>query len=306
MVAAKEPRKRKAPQYQRFRYSKRIKHPAKLSSGWSIFKRSLRPIRKQWKLFLILIAIYAVLNTLLVHGLANSSNLPELKDLFDTTGQGAGAQLTVGFTLFGVLVGSTGGNSEAAGIYQSVLLVIMSLVFLWVLRSIGPDGEKKVAVKDGFYKGMYPVIPFLLVGSIIILQLIPLMVGASLYSIVVSNGLAVSGIEQLLWAVAFGFLALWSLYLIAPTLMALFVVTLPNMTPLKAYRSAKKMARYRRWTLLRKELFLPLIVVVLLAVLLVPLILWLTPAAEWVYLVLNVTVLPISISYLYTLYRELL
>lgn len=306
MVVAKQPRRRKAPQYKRFRYSKRIKHPTKLSSGWKIFKRSLRPFRKQWKLFLILIAIYAVLNALLVHGLANSSNLPALKNVFDSLGQGAGTQLTVGFTLFGVLVGSSGGNSEAAGIYQSVLLIIMSLVFLWVLRSIGPEGDKKVAVKDGFYKGMYPVIPFLLVAVLIVIQLIPLIVGASLYGIVVSNGLAVSGLEQLLWGVVFGLLALWSLYMIAPTFMALFVVTLPNMTPLKAYRSARKMARYRRWTLLRKELFLPLIVIILLAIVLVPLILWLTPAAEWVYLVLNVTVLPISISYLYTLYRELL
>lgn len=306
MVEAKKARRLKAPKYKRFQYTKRIKHPKKVSSGWQIFKKSLIPLRRQWKVFGVLIIIYALLNIVLVHGLANTSSLPELKTLFDTTAQSTGSQISSTLALFGVLVGTNGAASEAAGVYQSILLVIMSLAFVWVLRSVGTDASKKVRIRDAFYKGMYPIVPFLLVTLVIVLQLIPMLIGATLYSIVVGNGLAVSGLEQFAWVATFFILTVFSLYMVSTSLIALFVVTLPNMTPVKALKTAGRMTRYRRWTVLRKELVLPIIVLVLLAILLVPFILWLTPAAEWVYIVLNAAILPIVVSYLYTLYKELI
>lgn len=306
MVEAKKPRRLKAPKYKRFRYTKRIKHPQKVSTGWQIFKQSLTPLRRQWKVFGALVIIYALLNVVLVHGLANTSSLPELKTLFDATAQGTGSQISSTLALFGVLVGTNGAAGEAAGVYQSILQVIMSLAFVWVIRSVGPDAKKKVRIRDAFYQGMYPLVPFLLVMLVIVLQLIPMLIGATLYSIVIGNGLAVTAIEQLAWVAAFFILTVFSLYMVSTSLIALFVVTLPNMTPVKALKTAGRMTRYRRWTVIRKELLLPIIILVLLGVLLVPFILWLTPAAEWVYILLSAAVLPLVVSYLYTLYKELI
>jgi hypothetical protein len=182
----------------------------------------------------------------------------------------------------------------------------MALTFIWVLRSSQAENPQKIRLKDGFYKGMYALVPFLLVIMVIALQLIPLLVGASLYSIVVSNGLAVSGLEQFVWGAGFFILAVWSLYMIAPSVLALFIVTLPDMTPIKALKASRKLVQYRRWTVLRKELFLPVIIIVLLGLLTLPIILWATVLAEWVYFALSLVVLPVTLSYLYTLYRELL
>lgn len=306
MVTAKQPRRRKAPTYQRFRYSKRIKSPVKLSSGFKLFKQSLKPFKQNWKLFLGLILIYAFLSIVFVRGFSATSNLPSLKSSLDLVFKGTGGQLTTGFTLFGVLLGSAGGSSATAGVYQSILFVIMALTFIWVLRSVQADNKAEVKLKDGFYKGMYALIPFLLVIVIIALQLIPLLVGASLYSIVISNGLAVTGLEQFIWGAGFFILAVWSLYMVAPSILALFIVTLPNMAPIKALRASRNLVRHRRWTILRKELFLPLALVVILGVLLIPVILWATVVAEWVYFGLSLIMLPVTLSYLYTLYKELL
>jgi len=57
---------------------------------------------------------------------------------------------------------------------------------------------------------------------------------------------------------------------------------------------------------MRKMLFLPLMIFVLAAVVMIPVILVATPAAPVVYFVLTMLVLPIAHAYLYALYRELL
>ncbi len=52
----------------------------------------------------------------------------------------------------------------------------------------------------------------------------------------------------------FFLLAMLTLIYVKSSLFALYIVTLPDMTPMKALRSARELARYRRWTVLRKIL----------------------------------------------------
>lgn len=303
---AKTPRRRKDPQYTRFRYSKRIKHPHKIPNTWKIFRTSLEPLYKNWKLFGGIMLVYIILSLVLVRGFASTTNVAEMKALLDSVFEGAGGQVTSSATIFGMLLGSGGGATEAAGIYQSVLLVVMSLAFIWALRSVQGEKAKKLRLRDSFYKGMYPLVPFLLVSFVIGLQLIPFAVGATLYGIVVGNGLAITVVEQIVWLAGFVILCIISLYLIAPSIMALFVVTLPNMDPLKALRSAKKLTKHRRWTVLRKEVALPFFILILMAAIMLPFIVWFAAIAEWVYFVVSLLILPVILSYLYALYRELL
>ncbi len=301
------PRRRKTPEYKRFRYSKRIKHPGpKLSSSWRLFWRSFKPFRQHWKLFGGIVLIYGILTLIFVRGFGSSTNITELKGALDGVFGGTGGQLSTGVTLFGVLLSSTGAGNQTAGLYQTMLLVVFSLSLIWGLRRVASGQQARVTIRDTFYRGMFPLVPFLLVLLVIAVQLIPMLIGSTLYSLVVGNGLAVGGLEQFAWAAAFFLLALWSLYMITPSVMALFVVTLPNMTPLKALRSARKLVRYRRWTVLRKLVILPVILLVVLAVIMLPLILWATPVAEWSFFIIGLFVTPVVISYGYGLYRELL
>lgn len=94
--------------------------------------------------------------------------------------------------------------------------------------------------------------------------------------------------------------------MISSSIFALYVVTLPEMTPIRALRSAKGLVQFRRWTVMRKILFLPFIICVVGIIIMLPVILLLTPAAEVIFLLLTALVLPVIHSYVYSLYRELL
>lgn len=298
-------RRLKAPRYRSFRLHKRIQHPVKLPGVFRLFGRSVLFLRVHWRVFGGIILVYGLLSILLVRGVGSGLDLSELKSIVQGSTQENAGQLFTGLTLFGFLVNSAStAEDPSTGIYQTILVVLMSLALIWALRQL--QAGVKIGVRDAFYRGMYPLIPFILVLLVIGLQLLPLAIGSSLYGLVVANGIAVTAIEQLLWAVLFFMLALLSLYMVSSSIFALYIVTLPDMTPMKALRSARQLVLHRRWHVMRKVLFLPLAILVLAAVLIVPLILFVTPAAEAAFMLYSMVALAIAHSYLYALYRELL
>lgn len=250
--------------------------------------------------------VYLLLTIVLVKGLGiSSNNVPELKATLQDAFQGSGGQLTTGFTLFGLLLGTSGSvSSDVAGAYQSILLIIVSLVLIWALRQTMANAT--VGVKESFYKGLYPLIPFLLVLLVIGLQFIPLLIGNFLYSTVFGYGLAVTSPEKVVWLIIFALLALLTLYMVSSSIFAAYIVTLPDVTPIQALRSARELVRHRRWSIARKILFLPLILVIGAAVIMIPVIMFITPLSEWVFFLLSMAALAIIHSYMYHLYRELL
>lgn len=278
---------------------------AKLPNVWRLTKQTAATLWRHKRLFGGIIIIYGLLNLVLVQGLANNSDIATLKTSFSQAFHGTFGRLASGLGIFVVLVGSAGnGSSDTAGAYQLFLGLLVSLALVWSLRQT--QAGVGVRVRDAYYRGMYPLVPVLLVLAMVVVQLLPLIIGTSLYSAVVSNGIAVNGFELLIFGLIAAALALWSLYLISASLFALYIVTLPDMTPLKALRSAKQLVRYRRWTVLRKLLFLPLALLIVAAVIMLPIILWLTPAAQWVFFVLTMVAVAAIHTYMYGLYRELL
>jgi hypothetical protein len=88
--------------------------------------------------------------------------------------------------------------------------------------------------------------------------------------------------------------------------MALYIVTLPDMTPMQALKAARALVRYRRWVVLRKVLFLPLALLLIGALIVIPFALYVTPVAPLVFFVLTIIALAVLHSYMYLLYRQLL
>ena len=300
-----QPRRLKNPNYKSFGLSKRIKHPTKLPSAWKVFKKSLKLLNVNWKLFLSITLIYGLLTIVLVRGFGGGLNLGELKETLKSGVAGNYSNLWTGLTLFSYLLGSAGSSSTpTGGVYQTILIIILSLAVIWALREV--LAEHTVRVRDTFYRGMYPLIPFILVFLVIGIQLIPLLAGSWLYSTVIDNGIAVTGMEKFIWVVMALLLATLSLYMICSSLFALYIVTLTNMTPVKALRSARQLVLYRRSAVLRKILFLPLVLLVLGAIIMVPIILVSTAVAEWLFFGLSMFTLVVVHAYIYTLYRELL
>lgn len=279
------------------------RHP--LPKARTLFAKSLGQLWRYKILFGSIIFIYGLLNLLFVRGLAGSTDLTNIKDTLDSVLHGVGGKLASSFTTFAYLLSTSGsGNTATSGVYQVILLLVCSLAFIWALRQV--TAKHKIRVRDSFYLGMYPLVPFLLLLLIMTIQLLPLAIGGGIFSTVISNGIAVHGWEKVLWGFLFLILALWSLRMITGSIFALYVVTLPEMTPVKALRSAKQLVYGRRLLIWRKLIFLPIILLLLAVLIELPLILFWTAAASWVFFVLSMIGLGVTHAYLYALYRELL
>lgn len=303
--AAPKTRRLKTPKYRSFRFHKRIKHPAKLLGSFKLFNKSAKLILGKWKLFGSLALLYGLLTILLVRGIGGGLQLSQLKTNLHGAFSGSFSSITTGLTLFSYILGSAGSSqTDTGGLYQAILMVVFSLAAIWGLRQV--VAGQKIKMRDMLYRGMYPLIPFITVLIVISLQLLPLLVGSWLYSVVVSNGIAATLLERVLWG-SFAFcMALLSLYMVCSSLFALYIVTLPDMTPMKALRSARQLVLHRRWTVMRKIIFLPISLLIVAVIIMMPFILFVTPLAEWVFFIMTTVVLVIIHSYMYTVYRELL
>jgi hypothetical protein len=298
-------RRIKQPEYKSLKLQKRVKHPVRLPSAWRLTKTTAQLIWEHKKLFAGITVVYGLLNLLFVQGITGGNDISGLKHTLDQAFSGHLASLASGVSVFTILVGSAGNTSNGtAGAYQIFLGLIASLAIIWALRQVLAGA--KLRIRDSYYKGVYPLVPFVLVMTVVGLQLLPLLIGSSLYSLVINNGIAVYFAEKFMWALLYGLLALLTFYMLSSSLFALYIVTLPDMTPLKALRSARELVRYRRWTVLRKVLWLPIALLLVAALIMLPIIIWLTPLAQWVFFALTMSGLLAVHAYMYTLYRELL
>ena len=302
---ATDSRRVRLPKYHAFRIAPPVKHPVVLPSGWSIFKRAVAIIWSAKKLFLGIALIYGVLNLLLIQGLGNTGDIQTLKSTFDTAFHGQIGHLFSGLAVFSFLVVSSGNSANTSSSpYQTLLVLFISLVVIWSLRQT--VAGVAVRVRDAFYRSGYPLVVFLLVLLVVCLQLLPIYIGAQLYALVVNGGIAVLVIEKVLWGMLFALLALLSIYMLSSSLFALYIATLPDMTPMKALRSARELVRYRRWTVLRKLVFLSFMLLLVAFLIMLPFILFATFLAAWVFFILSTAGIVLIHAYMYTLYRDLL
>jgi len=275
----------------------------KIDGGIRLFKRAFGLLQMEWKVFLIIAVIYGVLNALLVPTIS-STDLSVAKDNFDAAMKSGNNNALGGVGIYAYLLGTAGtANSEVAGVYRFLLAFIVSLALIWTIRQV--YAGQKVTVKDGFYKGMAPFVPSLLLLGVAVIQMLPLIIGSFIYTLVVATGgLGVSQIAA--WAI-FAFLtAFLSLFFVCSTLFALYVVCLPDVTPMVALRAARELVRDRRWLVMRRVAVLPIILFILGVILLLPFIFFATSIAGWVFLFMLTAMLPVVHSYMYLLYRELL
>jgi hypothetical protein len=274
----------------------------KLPNVIIITKSSYRLLAMNWKLILGIALWYGLFNMILVRGLNGGVDVSQLKSQFSSANS-----ISATLSAFSSLVSS--GNSGAtrdSSAYQIFLTLFVSLALVWSFRQMLSGKHARLRIRDSFYQGMYPLIPVLLVLLVLSIQLIPMLIAAVIFSIAVGSGIAITALEITIVSLIFLALTVCSLLLITPTVFALYIVSLPDMTPIRALRSAKKLVKFRRPTALRKLLFLPLLIFLLLGVILIPIIFVVPVLAQWVYLILSIAILPVVHAYIYTLYRELL
>lgn len=295
----------KRPTYTSFRLSKPLKHPvSKIMSSRALLRQAFSLLGKYKSLFVGIAAVFGVVQLLLVQGVL-AADFTLIVEYVQGALQQDTVGVTGGLTLFAYLLSSSmEGVSAEGGVYQSILLVIFTLALVWALRNT--MAGTKVRVRDAYYKGMYPLIPFILVFLVVLLQLLPLLVGAWLYETMISAGVAVTIIEQLFWLIIAGLFALLTFYMLCSSIIALYIVMLPDMTPMKALRSARELVQYRRLKVFWRLVVLAISSLLFVALFVLPTIVFATALAPWVFYISSVAVIVVVHSYLYSLYRELL
>jgi hypothetical protein len=249
-----------------------------------------------------ILLIYVVLSLIFVKALSSSVDIASLKDEY-----GEVLGLT-GFVLNSALVADVAGNSsgtEIGGLYQTIILIITTLASIWLFRQTATS-KQSFQIREPFYRGMAPLIPFLLILIVIGVQLLPLIGGVSLFNAVQTNGLATTGFEVTLWAMIGIGLAMISFYFLSASTFALIIVTLPDVKPLTALRSAKKLVAFRRWVIMRR-LFSLIVLTLIIFFSCLLLTVWTVPVmAEWVALLLGGFIIIFLSGFGYKLYRALL
>jgi hypothetical protein len=301
-----KPRVKKPRSYKPFKLARKIRPSAKTSVpySWTLIKRTLSLINKNRRVFLGLLAVYVFLAAL-VRGFDVSADFASVKQSFDELAGGEISQAESAAGLYLYAVASSGSNAGgAAQAYQLFVTLITSLAVIWSARQI-MAGEK-IRLRDGFYKGMYPIVPFVLVLFVVSLQLVPALAGSFLLGTVLENGIAVTVLEKFLWLVIFGLLVLLSLYMVTSSLFALYVSALPDMTPMKALRSARELVRHRRTGIAVRILAGGLFLLLVSVAVVMPLIFVASWSVEWAVLILGGFSMVFFHGYMYKLYRALL
>lgn len=216
--------------------------------------------------------------------------------------------------------GVTGSYNDTAAttetqVYLTIIGLLTWLTTVWLLRAI--LAGRKPKVRDGLYNAGAPILPTFLVLSVMVLQLLPLALALFGYSAAVASGLLDGGVEAMMfWSVA-SLLFILSLYWVTSTFIALVVVTLPGMYPMRALRTAGDLVVGRRLRILLRVLWMLLVIVIAWVVVAIPIILfdaWLKsawvaiawlPIVPLMLLVLgSLTVIWVA-SYVYLLYRKI-
>ena len=302
-------RKKKLPKYESFKLTRNIK-PDKikvLPTSKALWKETWLFIWKNKKIFVKFLAVYAICYLILVKGINNfhldvSSLTTKLKEI----GAGNIGSIFGALAIYATLVSSlTGTTSDISNFFQVSVLIIFSLAFIWLIRKMH---SKRLAapVKDSFYKGMRPLIPFLGVLVILILELLPAGIGALL--LVTVQGASVVSTEAEITGVAILMILtlVLSVYLLAGSVFALYIVTLPEATPLLAIRSSMRLLRIHRWVVLRKIVAFFFMLFVLGFATVLPFILWLPQYAEVAFFIMGCSSFGVMHTYMYKLYRSMI
>lgn len=305
-------RKKQLPKYQTFRLQQKIKikNYKPLPSAWSLWKSSLQMFWKHKRTIGLFLLVYAVLYVIFVRGVSGGINLGELREELKADGSTATSILT-SVTLFGVLVStSSTTTSETASIYQGLLIVVGSLAFIWLLRQLSAEKPVRVRIRDAFYRGMQPLVPFLIVLFVIALEFTPLSIGGFILNVVLANSLTGSGSELFGIYVICALLVILSLYLVSGTLAALYIVTLPGMEPVRAIRASHQMLRMHRWSVVRKFVLLVMFLLGAGLLIFIPLLLVIPSSLTWIneyiFFAGSVSGFAVFHIYMYNLYKSLL
>ncbi|USN96938.1 MAG: hypothetical protein H6797_01965 [Candidatus Nomurabacteria bacterium] len=305
-----------------FRVTRRrdYKRSLQLPSYWSFTAVVWRTLWKNWRLFGGLAVVYIVA-TIVVSGVGQQESYNNLVSALKSSGgdlfKGDFGPISQAGLLLAASV-STGlapNVTQAQSVIGALAVLFGWLASVWALRNV--LAGHKPQLRDALYNSGSPVLATTLVSFVAIVQLLPAAIALIVYTAAQNSGLLDSGVSAMLVWMGISLLGILSLYWISSTFIALVIVTLPGMYPMRAIRAAGDLVVGRRLRLLYRLLWLIFVVIVAWLVIMIPIILFddwvkkLVPAINWLPLVplsiisLSSLTLIFTSSYIYLLYRRI-
>lgn len=274
---------------------------------------------KKW-LFLRLILVFIVL--VVIFGLMGRQDIYEqLYNTLDETAPESVFSGTFGgiskagvILLTSVTSGLTPKMDSGQIIIASLLGLYIWLTTVWLLRKI--VAGKRVILRDGLYNAGSPILPTMLTLLILLIQMVPGALAALVAGAAWQSGLIEGGAFSMLTSVALALIIVLSLYWMVSTFLALVVVTLPGMYPLRAITIAGDLVIGRRLRLMYRIIWMFLVVVSWWIVIMIPVILfdgWIKsifsqiswmPTVPIFMLIMSIITIVWVCVYIYLLYRK--
>lgn len=282
---------------------------------------AFRIIFKNWKLFVPLLIIVVILNSILV-GIMSESTYTQFQDVLDQTSvQVAGGDIgnvaKAGLLLISTVTtgGLSGESSEAATVFGVIIFLIIWLTTIFLLRH--RLAGHKVKLRDGLYNATTPLISTFVVFAIAVIQCVPIFLLIIVYSAAVQTDFLATPFYALVFFIFAALMILLSGYLLSSSLIALVAVSAPGLYPLKALNAASDLMMGRRIKFILRVVALILVLAIVWVIVMLPLIvfdLWMktfewTAGIPFIPVCLNVMTCFTGIyvtTYLYLYYRWML
>ncbi len=291
----------------------------KLPGYWSFTAKVWLMLWRHRRLFSLLVLLY-VLFIFLIGGVTNQATYQEISDLVNqSTGEVSrgvwGSVGQAGLLLVSAFV-SPGDISAEQQIYMSLIATMLWLTVVWLLRDI--MAGHKPRLRDGIYSAGAPIAASIVVAVVGVIQLVPVGIVALVYSGLTSVGLLSEGVGLMIFWTFAVLVATLVLYWMTPTFLALVIVTLPGMYPMRALKVASDVVVGRRLRILYRILWMLLMVVLAWAAVMIPITLLDVALKNALSAIKSVPIVPVvavimssvtamwAATYIYLLYRRII
>ena len=162
-----------------------------------------------------------------------------------------------------------GALTETVAVFAVLVFIMIWLTSIFVVRHI--MAGHKVALRDGLYNAMTPLISSLVVFVVVLIESVPIMLVVIVYSVAVQTGFLTMPFYALLFFVFAGLLIVLSAYLLSSSLIALIAVSAPGLYPWKALVTATELMMGRRIRFILRLIALIFVLGVIWGVVIIPL-----------------------------------
>lgn len=290
-----------------FKLTKRRDYRRSLAlPGYFAFTLEVARLLWRHKAMFVVLGIVYVLLTLAFQLLGSQETYSSLRSLLDTTEpegllEGVTGEVgRAGLLLMSLVsVGISGQLSESQQIAAVLLVLYMWMTVIWLLRNLLAD--KKVKVRDGIYSAGAPIVPTFLMFFIVLVQLLPAAFAVIVVSAGLQSGFIAQGAPAMAAGLALALIVVGTLYWVVSTCIALVVITLPGMYPLRALTIAGDLVIGRRLRLLLRFVWLAVTVIAWWVVVMIPVIIFDNAIKNWIEQIEWMPIVPVVMLFMVTL-----